>query len=165
MTRGDVSRGSQPFRSLLSAAVFLGCSMIGLPDAWTPASWPPVPPVARSEQGHRPPGSTTRIGAPRLELVERTDTGSQPKSVNVSPDGSRVVVCNFGFRDHDNVWVYDAQTLVHIGTVTFQGNAVETAFSHDGHILYVSNFRGAKVMVVDMATLTVRGEIDVGLDP
>ena len=38
-------------------------------------------------------------------------TGVQPKSVNVSPDGTRVVVCNFGFADHDNVFVYDAITL------------------------------------------------------
>ncbi len=122
-------------------------------------------PEAHAEQGRRPPGSTTAIGAPRLEEVNRAQTGSQPKSVNVSPDGSRLVVCNFGFRDHDNVYVYNAQTLDHVGTVNFQGNAVETAFSPDGSTLYVSNFRGAKIMVIDFSTLQVTGQVDVGADP
>ena len=53
----------------------------------------------------------TEHGGPALSVSQTVATGVQPKSVNVSPDGTRVVVCNFGFADHDNVFVYDAMTL------------------------------------------------------
>jgi YVTN family beta-propeller protein len=162
----QMPRGPSTAKAALVVAVALAAATLGAPEldrstGLSPSAWP----LARAELGHRPPGSSTRAGGPRLEIVARADTGSQPKSVNVSPDGSRVVVCNFGYRDHDNVWVYNAQTLEHVGTINFRGNAVETAFSADGRTLYVSNFHGAKLMVVDFDTLTIRGEIRVGRDP
>lgn len=88
-----------------------------------------------------------------------------PKSVSVSRDGERVVVCNFGFAGHDNVFVYDARSLVRTGAASFEGNAVESAFSPDGQTLYVSNFRRNRVEVIDFATLEVRAEIPVGTNP
>lgn len=107
----------------------------------------------------------TEPGGPTLRVAERAETGRQPKSVSVSPDGRRVVVCNFGHPDHDNVSVYDALTLAPLGTVSFDGNAVESAFSPDGATLYVSNFRQHRVEVVDFRTLTVRATIPVGSHP
>lgn len=157
--------GSTHLSWVAVVSVGLACSTLAPPESSTPSRVPSPFPEARGEQGRRPPGSSTAVGGPRLQIVNQADTGSQPKSVSVSPDGTRVFVCNFGYRDHDNLWVFDAQTLDHVGTISFQGNAVETAFSPDGQTLYISNFRGAKLMVVDVATLQIRAEVDVGLDP
>ncbi len=92
-------------------------------------------------------------------------TSVQPKSVELSPDGRYVWVCNFGRLDEHNVYVFDAESLEHVGTVTFPGNAVETTFSPDGRVAYVSNFRRGVVEVIDTVTLTVTGEIEVGANP
>lgn len=102
----------------------------------------------------RPHVFRTEPGGPELVVSQTVRTGVQPKSVNVSPDGTRVVVCNFGFADHDNVYVYDAMTLERVGVLTFEGNAVETVFTRDGRTLYVSNFRGHTVEVFDFAACT-----------
>lgn len=119
-------------------------------------------PDARAQ---RTPIFRTERGGPRLSVSARAATGVQPKSVNVSPDGRRVVVCNFGRPDEDNVFVYDALTLERLGSVSFEGNAVESAFSPDGETLYVSNFRRHVVEVIDFASLEVRGEVEVGSHP
>jgi len=119
-------------------------------------------PGARAQ---RRPIFRTERGGPRLTVAARARTGVQPKSVTVSPDGRRVVVCNFGRPDRDNVFVYDAETLSRVGAVSFEGNAVESAFSPDGRTLYVSNFRRHVVEVIDFATLEVRGEVEVGSHP
>jgi YVTN family beta-propeller protein len=103
--------------------------------------------------------------APRLEVLERIDTGSQPKGVSVSPDGSRLYVTIFGRPDRENVWVYDARTLRRVGTVSFAGNAVESLPSHDGRTLYVTNFRRNRVEVIDTRSLEVVDEIEVGKNP
>ncbi|MBX3269124.1 MAG: YncE family protein [Sandaracinaceae bacterium] len=111
------------------------------------------------------PPSRTERGGPTMAVAARAATGVQPKSVNVSPDGRRVVVCNFGRPDRDSVFVYDAITLARTGAVTFEGNAVESAFSPDGATLYVSNFRRHRVEVIDFESLEVRQEIAVGTNP
>ena len=113
----------------------------------------------------RVPVFRTERGGPELRVATRAATGVQPKSVAVSPDGRRVVVCNFGRPDRDNVFVYDSETLERTGVAQFEGNAVESAFSPDGSILYVSNFRRHVVEVIDFATLEVRSEIAVGTNP
>ena len=69
----------------------------------------------------------THRGGPALRVSQRVITGVQPKSVTLSPDGRRVWVCNFGRPDRDNMKVYDADSLELVGTVNFEGNAVETA--------------------------------------
>jgi len=109
-------------------------------------------------------GAMTR-GGPRLEVVARARTGVQPKSVNVSPDGRRVYVLDFGRRDRDNVRVYDARTLALLGASSFAGNACESAFSPDGRTLWVSNFRLGKLEALDPTTLAVRGEVRVEANP
>lgn len=113
----------------------------------------------------RPRPFRTQPGGPVLEVSRRAPTGVQPKSVNISPDGTRVVVCNFGRPDRDNVYVYDSTTLERVGVVSFAGNAVESAFSPDGRTLYVSNFRRNLLEVIDFATLQVRAEVAVGASP
>jgi len=117
------------------------------------------------EAQRRPPIFRTERGGPTMEVAARAQTGVQPKSVNLSPDGSRVVVCNFGRPDVDNVFIYDALTLERVGVVSFEGNAVESAFSPDGDVLYVSNFRRHVVEVIDFTTLEVQAEIEVGTNP
>ncbi len=113
----------------------------------------------------RTPIFRTETGGPTLTIAARAPTGVQPKSVNLSPDGRSVVVCNFGRPDVDNVFVYDSETLEQTGRVSFPGNAVESAFSPDGATLYVSNFRRNVVEVIDFAAREVRAEIEVGTNP
>jgi hyaluronoglucosaminidase len=107
----------------------------------------------------------TDPGGPTLQIARRVRTGVQPKSVSVNPDGTRVVVCNFGRPDVDNVFVYDALTLDQVATVSFEGNAVESAWSPDGRVLYVSNFRRHMVEVIDTSDWHVTAEIAVGTNP
>jgi DNA-binding beta-propeller fold protein YncE len=116
------------------------------------------------EAGAQSVARTTR-GGPRLRIVRRVRTGIQPKSVEVSPDGRRVWVANFGRPDSENVVVYDAETLEHVGTVEFEGNAVEVAFSPDGRFAYVSNFRQHAIHEVDAQTLRVLRTLVVGGHP
>jgi YVTN family beta-propeller protein len=110
--------------------------------------------VPTRSQDARPSVFRTEHGGPALEVSQVVRTGVQPKSVDVSPDGTRVVVCNFGFADRDNVYVYDAMTLERVGVLTFPGNAVETVFTRDGHTLFVSNFRRHVVEEFDFTSCT-----------
>jgi YVTN family beta-propeller protein len=116
-------------------------------------------------ESERAPFFLTTHGGPRLDIVARARTGVLPKSVTISPDGTRVVVCNFGRLDLDGVFVYDAMTLALLGVVSFPGNAVESLFSADGSTLYVSNFRRGVIEVIDVASLSLRAEITVGAHP
>lgn len=94
----------------------------------------------------------TTPGGPSLSVRARVRTGIQPKSVNVSPDGSRVVTCNFGRPDAHSVSFFDAYTLEQVGEAAFEGNAVESVFTQDGRRLFVSNFRMHRVEVLDIAS-------------
>ncbi len=116
-------------------------------------------------EAQRPRVVRTERGGPRLHVVQRVRTGIQPKSVEVSPDGRHVWVANFGRRNRDNVFVYDAETLEQVGTVEFEGNAVETAFSADGRTAYVSNFSAHTLEVIDTETFAVRRSVRVGGHP
>ena len=118
-------------------------------------SWPPV----------QPPIPHMRRGGPQLALAARVKTGNLPKSVQLSPDGEHVYVCNFGWKGHDNVWRYDAHTLARDGEVHFEGNAVETLFTRDSKTLFVSSFSGARVYEVDADSLVVRRRFRVGANP
>ena len=121
---------------------------------------------AYGESGpRRRPAPSTTVGAPLLRIADQARTGSQPKSVYVSPDGSRVYVCNFGRPNQDNIRVHNATSLDLIGTIEFEGNCVELAFSPDGNTIYASNFRRNMMEVIDAGSLTVRAEVDVGHSP
>ncbi len=100
-----------------------------------------------------------------LEITRRVRTGAQPKSVTVSPDGTRLYVCNFGHSGRRNVSVYDAHTLERVGYVHFPGNAAEVAVSADGATLYAANFARNVIEVIDAGTLRVLHEVAVGHNP
>ncbi len=133
----------------------------------TARSRPEPEPEPESEPEPEPEPEPTVIapGGPALAITRRVRTGVQPKSVTVSPDGSRLYVCNFGFSGRRNVGVYDAATLERVGYVDFRGNAAEATVSADGATLYVSNFARAVIEVVDAETLEVRHEVKVGNNP
>lgn len=127
---------------------------------------PPGDDPAFGESGPgRAPQPSTSVGAPLLRIADQARTGSQPKSVYVSPDGSRVYVCNFGRPDQDNIRVYNATSLAQVGTIEFEGNCVELAFSPDGRTLYASNFRRDVMEVIDVGSMSVRAEVEVGHSP
>ncbi len=104
-------------------------------------------------------------GGPELTFAERIRTSVQPKSVELSPDGRTLWVCNFGRLSEHNVYVYDAETYERLAIIEFPGNAVETAFHPNGRVAYVSNFRRGVVEVIDRETYEVTREIEVGLTP
>ena len=100
-----------------------------------------------------------------LTVAARAKTGALPKSVAISPDGAQLWVCNFGYSGRKNVYVYDTATLAQLGMIEFEGNAVETAFAHDGSRAYVSNFSRDILEVIDPITLDVLDEVEVGRYP
>jgi len=150
--------------ALTLAALGIACASLAAAQVDDEGAAPPAG-AAEAALPEGPHVFRTHRGGPELEVVARVPTGSLPKSVTVSPDGTRVVVCNFGQQGEQNVYVYDAETLERTGTITFPGNAVESLFSPDGRTLYVSNFRRHVVEVVDFATLTVEREIRAGHHP
>lgn len=137
--------------------------------ATTPKS--PAAPPAPAEPEPEPaepepePPLEMREGGLALEIARRVRTGVQPKSVVVSPDGSRLYVCNFGLSGRRNVYVYDAHSLLQVGRIDFPGNAAEATVSADGSTVYVANFARAVIEVVDAQTLKVRHEVKVGNNP
>jgi YVTN family beta-propeller protein len=123
--------------------------------------------ASASFAGAKPP-EIPGAKAPQVHVKASVATGSMPKAVTVSPDGKHLVVTNFGFWKTRNVYWYDPKTLEKIGSTDFNGkdgNAVEAVFSPDSKTLYVSNFNGNKVEVIDVATREVVREVDVGLRP
>lgn len=138
------------------------------PHAAPPEATPlePAPP-APTPPAPTPPAPPTEVspGGPALEITRRVRTGAQPKSVTVSPDGTRLYVCNFGHSGRRNVSVYDAQTLERVGYVHFPGNAAELAVAADGATLYASNFARGVIEVIDAGTLEVTAEVKVGHNP
>lgn len=113
----------------------------------------------------RAPRETAPASPPRLEVQEVQATASMPKGALLSPDGTRYYVTNFGQLDRRNVTVLDAKTLAVLDTIDVPGNVVESALSHDGKTLYVSNFRRSSVMFVDLATKKVVREVRTGKHP
>jgi len=109
--------------------------------------------------------SRTTPASPVFSLRQRAITGTQPKSVTVSPDGNLVAVCGFGLPDTDLITLHHPITLQSQGTIAFEGNAVESVFNADSTTLYVSNFRRNRVHEIDVATTTVTREFRVGGNP
>ena len=116
-------------------------------------------------EGVRPRPQRTQPGGPELRVVGRVETGSNPKSAHMNPALDRVWVPNFGFRGHDNVYVYDATSLDRVGVVTFEGNGVEVAFTSDGSKAFVSNFRRGTIEQVNPTTYAVERSLYVGPNP
>lgn len=103
--------------------------------------------------------------APQLEVQEIAATGSMPKGVTLSPDGTRLYVTNFGQANGKNISIYDASTLAHAADIDLPGIVVESILSADGSLLYASNFPRDSVQIIDTHTRRVVREIQVGLHP
>lgn len=109
--------------------------------------------------------AATRAIAPHADVQQVAPTGSMPKGVSISPDGTRLYVTNYGQLDHDNVSIVDAQSLAVLGHIDVPGIVVESVVSPDGRTLYVSNFRRHSVQFIDLGTRTVAREVHVGVNP
>lgn len=103
--------------------------------------------------------------APQLEVQEVASTGSMPKGVTLSPDGTRLYVTNFGNANGHNISMFDASTLAPLGNIDVPGIVVESILSADGSLLYASNFPRDSVQIIDTRTQRVTREIHVGLHP
>ena len=92
-------------------------------------------------------------------------TGSQPKGVSVTPDGSKVFVTNTGYHNHKNVTRFDPSNLKTVVEASFKGNAIESMVSPAGDVLWVSNFYHHEVLELDTDTLKVKRRFEVGNMP
>ncbi len=95
----------------------------------------------------------------------KSDTGSLPKGVVLTPDEKEAWVTNFGFKGRRNLCVFDAATGKKKKEIHFPGRAVEIAFSPDGKTAYVSNFDTGRLMLIDTKTYTLTKSIKVGTNP
>jgi YVTN family beta-propeller protein len=102
---------------------------------------------------------------PQLEVQGVAPTGSMPKGVSLSPDGTRAYVTNFGMSNGHNIEVVDATTLAHIDSIDLPGNVVESVLSPDGSTIFASNFIRNSVQFVDVKTKRVTKEITTGTHP
>ena len=110
--------------------------------------------------------STPALAEPeKLEVQEVAETGSMPKGAILSKDGTKFYVTNYGQLDKKNVTVYDSKTLEQVDRIDVPGVVVESALSHDGKTIYLSNFRRSSVMFVDLETKKVTHEIKTGTHP
>ena len=92
-------------------------------------------------------------------------TGSMPKGVELTPDGRQAWVTNFGHDRGHSVTVFDSANGEVVKQISFQGRAVELAFSLDGQRAYISNFDTGELMVVDTVSFQVIDTVKVGINP
>ena len=102
---------------------------------------------------------------PQLEVQAVAPTGSMPKGVSLSPDGTRAYVTNFGMSNGHNIEVVDAKSLAHIDSIDLPGNVVESVLSPDGSTIFASNFIRNSVQFIDVKTKRVSKEIPTGTHP
>ncbi|MDB4941517.1 MAG: cell surface protein [Labilithrix sp.] len=102
---------------------------------------------------------------PLLEVQAVAPTGSMPKGVSLSPDGTRAYVTNFGQSNGKNIEIIDAVSLAPLGTIDLPGNVVESVLSPDGATIYASNFLRNSVQLIDVRSKRVTREIATGAHP
>ena len=101
---------------------------------------------------------------PRLRVASRVESGTQPKSVSVSPDGGSVAVCNFGQASTRNVVLLAPDDLSERAAVDFDGTATKSTWL-DRSTLLVSDFANGRLMKIDASAGVVSDTIDVGPNP
>ncbi len=90
-------------------------------------------------------------------LVARFETGSAPKQVAFTPDGSELWVTLLG---GPGVAVHDPLTGERLTTIDLADHgAVEVIFTSDGSTAYVSQMESASVFEIDTATHEVRRQL------
>lgn len=132
----------------LTASIAPGSAQTTTLSASTSAA---VPPATTT-----PPAPTTPVKptAPLHTKVFEAKTGSTPKQVAFTPDGTELWVTLLGSR---GVQVFDATTGALKGTITLgtKGGAVEVIFTKDGTRAYVSQMETASVYEIDRVRRTV----------
>lgn len=103
--------------------------------------------------------------AVKWELNWKVYTGSMPKAVELTPDGSEAWVTNFGNDRGSNLTVFDAATGEKKRSISFSGRAVELAFSPDGSRAFVSNFDQGALLAIDTVTGKIEASVKVGVNP
>ena len=103
------------------------------------------------------------MAADEWRAATQTRTRSMPWGVSVAVDGAHVYVTHVGMRGRDTVFRYDAATLELVAKARFPGHAVES-IAHGG-VLYVSNSRKDRVMVLDAKDLSVKKHLATGRVP
>jgi YVTN family beta-propeller protein len=106
------------------------------------------------------------VPARRIRVLARVPTASQPKGVTVSPDGTTLLVTNFGRRTGRNIYFYDAANLELTGQIDLDNaNVVESVWSPDGSVVYVSDFQEHRVLFIDPVERKVTREVAVDHHP
>ena len=83
-----------------------------------------------------------------------------------TPDGSRVLISGLGARSGDtSLVVIDASTSKLVKELNLGGGAAGILIAPDGSRAYVAVSTGDKIVVVDLKTLEVVGQIDAGKQP
>lgn len=90
-------------------------------------------------------------------------TGHHPHSAVISPDGSRLYVCN---SNDSTVSVFNTSTNSLVATISVGTLPFDAAITPDGSQLYVANFYENSVTVINTASNTVTTTLsNVGLMP
>jgi YVTN family beta-propeller protein len=94
-------------------------------------------------------GDRVRIGGDTFVIWDYSRTGIMPKGASISPDGNRLYVTNFGRREGKNISVFDTEPLRHRRDFSYPGNAIESAVSPDGRVLFATNKVGGTLDAID----------------
>jgi gliding motility-associated-like protein len=115
------------------------------------------------------PGNVSVVNTATNTVVSNITTGSNPFGVSVNPDGSKVLVTNFG---SNTVSVISTVTNTVIATITVGSQPMGIVASPDGSKVYVVN-QGSlltpgipgTLSVIDAATNTVIATVTLALQP
>jgi DNA-binding beta-propeller fold protein YncE len=145
---GDVHRGETPFRyDVPAGAVDLEVALDGYQ---TISDTVDVAGDVAVEWWLGPPGLLHRS-------VGGFSTGSNPKQVAFTPDGTQIWVSLLGGQ---GVEVFDAATFERLAEINLgQHGAVEIIFAPDGAAAYASQMETASVYEIDTADLEVRRQL------
>ena len=97
-------------------------------------------------------------------VTDSIPTGSFPRNVAVSPDGSRAYVTNSG-AGSNSVLVVDTATYTPVTTISGFSEPYGVAVSPDGSRAYVTNSGNNTVAVINTADNTILAAIPVGSQP
>lgn len=98
-------------------------------------------------------------------VLATVPVGTNPTSLALAPDGSRVFVLRRPSSGPASLLVLDAWTLASVSTISLGfGSFGGMVMSPDGRVLYISDFVG-RVVLVDVAAGAVSGSIAVNASP
>lgn len=107
-------------------------------------------------------GQLVKVDTEAMAVVGRTNVGSLPIDVKMSPDGTVLYVANQG---RHGVSLVDPESMTEIGFVRTGTGAHGLNVSRDTATLFVSNRMEGTISVIDFATRAVRMTWRVGGSP